>query len=147
MPDILHKIAARRPVRAFYDALTTVPGLAGWWTVDTEGDPGVGGDLRFRFGELGFFRMRVLETDPAQRVVWEVAEGPADWIGTTLHFDLKESGDHAVLLFRHAGWREPSEGMHHCSTKWAVFLLSLKALVETGKGRPAPDDQKIDDWN
>jgi len=25
--------------------------------------------------------------------------------------------------------------------------LSLKALVETGKGKPAPDDIKIDNWN
>ena len=37
--------------------------------------------------------------------------------------------------------------MHHCSTKWAIFLMSLKALVETGKGAPNPDDVKIDNWN
>jgi hypothetical protein len=37
--------------------------------------------------------------------------------------------------------------MHHCSTKWAVFLMSLKALVETGNGTPAPGDVKIDNWN
>ena len=51
------------------------------------------------------------------------------------------------MLFRHAGWKAPVEFMHHCSTKWAVFLLSLKALVETGKGRPFPDDVKVADWN
>jgi hypothetical protein len=33
--------------------------------------------------------------------------------------------------------------MHHCSTKWATFLLSLKDLVENGKGRPEPRDTKI----
>ena len=37
--------------------------------------------------------------------------------------------------------------MHHCSTKWAIFLMSLKALVETGKGQPNPADVKIDNWN
>jgi hypothetical protein len=37
--------------------------------------------------------------------------------------------------------------MHHCSTKWAIFLMSLKAFVETGKGAPSPDDVKIDSWN
>ena len=26
--------------------------------------------------------------------------------------------------------------MHHCSTKWATFLVSLKSLVETGTGSP-----------
>jgi hypothetical protein len=33
--------------------------------------------------------------------------------------------------------------MHHCSTKWATFLMSMKALVETGKGAPFPDDIRI----
>jgi hypothetical protein len=36
--------------------------------------------------------------------------------------------------------------MHHCGTKWAVFLLSLKSLLETGKGAPAPNDIKLDSW-
>jgi hypothetical protein len=29
----------------------------------------------------------------------------------------------------------------------ATFLLSLRALTETGKGKPSPDDLKIDNWN
>ena len=28
--------------------------------------------------------------------------------------------------------------MHHCSTKWAIYLMSLKSLVETGNGPPTP---------
>ena len=51
------------------------------------------------------------------------------------------------MLFRHQDWREPVEFMHHCSTKWAIFLMSLKALVETGTGQPNPADVKIDNWN
>jgi hypothetical protein len=31
--------------------------------------------------------------------------------------------------------------------KWAVFLLSLREYVETGKGKPSPYDVKIDNWN
>ena len=37
--------------------------------------------------------------------------------------------------------------MYHCSTKWATFLMSLKMLVETGKGEPAPRDVKISNWH
>ncbi len=33
--------------------------------------------------------------------------------------------------------------MHHCSTKWATYLMSLKALLETEKGDPAPNDYRI----
>jgi hypothetical protein len=31
--------------------------------------------------------------------------------------------------------------------KWATFMLSLKDLVETGKGKPSPNDITIDNWN
>jgi hypothetical protein len=31
--------------------------------------------------------------------------------------------------------------------KWSTFLLSLRDLVEHGRGRPAPGDLKIDNWN
>jgi hypothetical protein len=37
--------------------------------------------------------------------------------------------------------------MHHCSTKWGSFLLSLKSLAETGTGQPAPRDVEISDWH
>jgi len=30
---------------------------------------------------------------------------------------------------------------------WAVFLMSLKSLLETGTGAPDPHDVKIDNWN
>jgi hypothetical protein len=37
--------------------------------------------------------------------------------------------------------------MAHCSMKWATFLLSLRELLETGAGKPSPNDLKIDNWN
>ena len=45
------------------------------------------------------------------------------------------------------GWKEPVQFMHHCSTKWAIFLMSLKPLMEGGKGQPRADDVKIDSCN
>ena len=91
--------------------------------------------------------MRVLELDPAKRVVWEVVDGPGEWIGTNVSWNLSQDGDHTIILFTHRGWEDPVEFMHHCSTKWAVFLLSLKSFLETGTGTPAPDNVKIDNWN
>jgi hypothetical protein len=37
--------------------------------------------------------------------------------------------------------------MSHCSTKWATFLMSLKAFVETGTGAPHPHDVQISNWH
>jgi uncharacterized protein YndB with AHSA1/START domain len=146
MPDILHKVGIKSSPRNVYNALTARAGLAGWWTNDTQGDGQAGGALRFRFGGRGGFDMKVLEADPARRVLWQVVEGPEEWIGTKISFDLKQDGNYTGILFKHQGWKEPGEFMHHCSTKWGVFLVSLKSLLETGKGSPYPNDVKIDIW-
>ncbi|MFJ9576886.1 SRPBCC domain-containing protein [Streptomyces sp. NPDC101191] len=146
MMDILHRIGVLSAPDAVYAALTTVEGLADWWTENTEGDTGIGGVIRFRF-EAGGFDMKVLEARPDERVVWEVVDGPEEWIGTRVRFDLKEEDGFTIVLFRHEGWKEPVEFMYHCSTKWAIFLMSLKRLVETGKGEPAPRDVRIGNWH
>jgi uncharacterized protein YndB with AHSA1/START domain len=145
MADILHRIGIRdsSPQQA-YEALTTVDGLAGWWTDDTTEQDGV---LKFRFPPVGGFDMEVLDARPGEQVTWRVVDGPEEWIGTTIDWTLRRSGDWTIVLFGHQGWKEPVEFMHHCSTKWATFLLSLKELVETGRGRPAPHDLEISDWH
>ncbi|WP_280242709.1 SRPBCC family protein [Nocardia abscessus] len=147
MVDILHRVGIESPVSEIYAALTTTEGLAGWWTTDTRGKGGeVGGVLEFRFG-AGGFDMQVRELEPGKRVLWEVIDGPDDWVGTQLDWNLGQADDYTIVLFKHQGWKEPVESMYHCSTKWAVFLLSLKSLIETGKGAPEPYDVKIDNWN
>jgi uncharacterized protein YndB with AHSA1/START domain len=146
MPDILHKVGIKSASpNKVYQALTTVEGLAAWWTVNTQGESKVGGVLQFRFGGGGF-DMKVLELDPARRVLWQVVDGPAEWLGTRVSFDLDQRDDWTIVLFKHEGWKESVEFMHHCSTKWAVFLLSLKSLLETGQGAPWPNEIKLDSW-
>ena len=143
MVDILHRVAVENtaPSRV-YDALTTIDGLAGWWTTDTTGDAAPGGTLAFRFPPGGF-DMVVLEATPDEHVRWEVVDGPEEWVGTTIDWRLRSDGDWTVVMFQHQGWEEPVEFMHHCSTKWATYLMSLKGLCETGSGRPAPDDVHV----
>jgi Activator of Hsp90 ATPase homolog 1-like protein len=144
--DILHKVGIQSSsLEDAYRALTTIEGLSGWWTENTQGESKVGGVIRFRFG-AGGIDMKVLELHPAQRVLWEVVDGPEEWIGTKVSWELRQEGDWTIVLFKHQGWKEPVEFMHHCSTKWGVFLLSLKSLLETGKGAPAPNDIKLDSW-
>lgn len=149
MVDILHRIGIKSSAAEVYTALTTQAGLAAWWTSNTQAEATTteGGAISFRFSaagaEIGGFDMKVLELEPERQVLWQVVDGPAEWIGTRISFNLKQSGDHAIVLFKHQGWKAPVEFMHHCSTKWAVYLLSLKALVETGKGTPNPHDPHI----
>jgi uncharacterized protein YndB with AHSA1/START domain len=147
MVDILHRVGVRTAAPdQVYEALTTVEGLAGWWTDDTKGDGTAGGHLAFRFLPGGF-EMDVVEARPTERVTWRVSDGPEEWVGTTIDWRLEQSGEYTVIMFAHEGWREPVPFLAHCSTKWASYLLSLKALVETGRGAPAPNDVQISDWH
>ncbi|MFZ0870630.1 MAG: SRPBCC domain-containing protein [Rhodanobacter sp.] len=149
--DILHRVGIKSSSDEVYKALATREGLAAWWTNNTQGEGEVGGGFQFRFSaggaEIGGFDMKILELDPSTRVLWQVVDGPAEWIGTRISWQLKQDGEYCIVLFKHLDWEEPVEFMHHCSTKWAIFLMSLKSLLETGKGAPNPHDVKIDNWN
>jgi uncharacterized protein YndB with AHSA1/START domain len=148
MADILHRIGVKdSSPDDVYAALTTLEGLSGWWARDTTGKPDdAGGVIAFRFVPGGF-DMKVVELVPGKKVLWEVVEGPAEWVGTQVSFELSLAGDFTIVLFEHRGWAEPVEFMYHCSTKWATYLLSLKQLVETGAGAPDPIDLQISDWH
>lgn len=143
MYDIIHRVGVKTadptPV---YDAISTLGGLAGWWTNDVAGNDEPGGVIEFRFPPGGF-DMKVLAQSPSENVSWEVVGGPQEWIGTSVNWDLRQDGDYTIVMFTHAGWKEPVEFMHHCSTKWATYLMSLKSFVETGTGAPSPNDVHI----
>ena len=152
MFDIVHRVGIKATVAKVYAALATIEGVAAWWTQDTTGASKPGGCIEFSFftpsGEkVGTIGVEVMALDPGKEVRWRVTSGPDEWIGTDLIFKLRQDGDYTIVLFRHANWREVGEFTAHCSTKWATFLLSLKDLVETGKGRPAPDDLRIGDFH
>src|SRR4030095_15725727 len=100
MADILHRVGIKSSLDEVYKALTTREGLAAWWTNNTQGESKVGGAPKFRFSaagsEIAGFDMKVLELQPAKRVLWKVVEGPQEWIGTKISFDLKQAGEHAI---------------------------------------------------
>lgn len=152
MADITHRIGIKAPVSDVYKVISTIEGLAGWWTEETSGNSNRDGRIEFTFrtpsGDLkGRMVMNVVALEPDKKVHWRCIEGPEEWIGTEITFDLKQEGEYTILLFGHRKWREVVEFTSHCSMKWAVFLLSLRDLVLKGKGQPSPHDNKIDNWN
>lgn len=143
MPNIVHRIAvAGIEPDVVHEAVATREGVTSWWIPTGSGGDQVGQTMTF--GDL--MAMKVLEVEPSRRVRWEVVGGPEDWLGTTITFDIKVEGQHTVILFTHRGWATESEHMHHCSTKWAAFLLSLKDYLETGTGRPGGQVLPTDNW-
>jgi uncharacterized protein YndB with AHSA1/START domain len=131
--DILHTVGINATAPSVYAALTTKAGLAGWWTEQVTGDPNAGGVLQFCFDSHGRNDMKVLELVQNRHIAWECVAGAPEWIATRITFDLKENDGETKVLFAQRGWREQVEFMHYCSTKWAVYLVGLKACLRPAK--------------
>ena len=146
MAEINHSIGINASVQSVQKALNSIDGLKGWWTTQVSGEVEQGGTIQFRFGDHGGPDMLVTKNSPHQ-ISWECTSGPEEWLKTQLHFDIKEVEDQIMVFFSHSGWKETSPFHHHCSTKWAVFLLSLKKYLEDGEGFAYPKDIKITNMN
>ena len=141
MTDILHRVVIETSPEKLYMALTEQRGLNAWWT-KAETTAKVGTLASFVFGSNGEHRvdMKIIELAPNERVIWECVAGP--WADTKeFSFDIKSHERGSVVQFANRGWAEPSEFFMHCNCKWGFFLgISLKNYLETGKGRPHPED-------
>ncbi len=139
MPDIIHRVGIKATPQQVFKALTTTDGLSHWWVSNTAGSAKKGGVILF-----GFCDMEVVEAKPGKLVKWKCVKAwGKEWPGTEVIFELKHKEGQTFVLFTHAKWKKQVEFMRHCSTKWAVFLLSLKNYLERNEGRPSPYDVKI----
>lgn len=163
MPNIHQAVLIGAPAEKVYHAITSQEGLSGWWTPNATARPEQGSLARFPFGPDYFKEMRITELGPSESVKWECLAGDAQWVGTTLSFQL-QAADKTTLLnahpeirgqieqlrddggtllvFRHDGWKDYTLMFAECSYTWGQFLRSLKLWCETGKGTPWPDQHR-----
>ena len=141
MATIYHQVGIKAPVEKIFNAIATLQGVSGWWTL-TSGDPSIEGELTFSFGEHDVFA-KVTAYENNKHIEWTVQGEEGEWLNTRICFDLDEKQDQVMVNFQHADWKEATDFLAHCSTKWAMFLLSLKKYVETGTGMSFPDDIHI----
>ena len=151
MPNIVHRVGIENVApEQVYRAVSTKEGFASWWTVKTIGQAMVG-DLFVVFGfadDSAGTGFEVLELIPMERAAFRCINGPQEWIDTHLEFDIHTEGSETILMFKHSGWREEGEFMHHCSTQWGYFLIGLKEFLEGGEGHPYGGNfQPVSSWS
>ncbi|WP_251358744.1 SRPBCC domain-containing protein [Kangiella sp. TOML190] len=145
MPTIYHRVGIKTSAEKLFQALTTDQGLSQWWTHETSGaDAGVRSIIDFKFND-SLVQFRVKEQIENKKVVWlHYGEMPPEWSGTEISFGFEVTDQQILLHMKHSNWQEASPFFAHCNLKWAVFLLSLKDYLETGQGKPFPNDVAID---
>ena len=144
MAEIRHRVGIDCAPADVYRQLTTDAGLSAWWTSDTSGAGDIGSIVHFRFGNDGP-RFEVIELVADRRVRWRhCGEIPEAWMGTEILFELEDDGKQTIVNFSHYNWQLADDFLAHCSTKWGIFMMSLKSSIEKGLGQPFPDDVHID---
>jgi uncharacterized protein YndB with AHSA1/START domain len=145
--EIWHEILIKASTNEVYQAVSDVKNIAHWWTTGARGESEIGKHLEFWFGDFCAAVMEVTLLKPRELVRWRVTpKVESDWTHTEVEFKIFRVNDQTVLHFRHSNWREDAKMFPHCSLGWAIFLLSLKEFVETGKGRPYPYDMPVNMW-
>ena len=136
---LVHQVNVKATPDQIYEAVSTVKGLAAFWTSQSQAEPRVGSIATFGFGGPSQ-RMRVDELKPAKRVKWTALADFPNWDGTTVTWDISpaENGETGVL-FRHADWPASvsQDDLGSINYTWGLVVERLKQYAESGKPNPS----------
>ncbi|MEX2592208.1 MAG: SRPBCC domain-containing protein [Anditalea sp.] len=96
----------KAPVPTVYKALTSEDGLAQVWTKKLTVKPRIGFVNEFDFDEGYITKMKIVELQENNRVVWECIASDPEWVGTGIGFELSEKEGTTTVILRHFNWRE-----------------------------------------
>lgn len=130
MVDIEQINYLKAPASMVYHALTTEEGLGNVWTKKLKVKAEVGFINEFDFDEGYLTKLKTVELQESQRVVWECVESDKEWIGTRIFIALSEKDGVTTVVLKHVGWRELTEFYRWCNYNWALFLFRLKNYCE-----------------
>jgi len=140
---IRHRVGVQAERDELFDALILPEKLIGWWPTTAHGTPQVGGRLELTFPGYPNHVWEILELVPGERVHLRCEDGPGPWLKTELRFELHPTESQVFVTLEHLHLDAESDAYLYFNTKWPTFLLSLKNLLETGRGQPYPNDLRI----
>ena len=135
MKDIRHTFHIDATFDKVFNSLSTIEGLAGWWTKDTTGSCNVGDSITFTFGQFSMSKT-VIQSKKNELVEWKCSGDNTDWKDTIIKFELSENDNKMKVQFSHSGFAESYTGLPHINFTWGRFMVSLRDLCEKGKGDP-----------
>jgi uncharacterized protein YndB with AHSA1/START domain len=130
---ILHDFPINAPTARVFEAISTPADLDRWWTERCAGDPRMGAEYSLRFGPGYDWRATVTRWDPGSAFELQLTRADADWLGSLVGFDLKETAGETQVRFHHRGWPAPNEHYRISTYCWAMYLRILKRYLEHGE--------------
>ena len=137
MAAIVTERIIEAPPERVWDALTQPDEITCWWAAEARVKPEVGsvGVFRFRL-PAGDLQFEVAEQVQNEHLHWISRQGPPQWAGTSVIWQLEPLPNGTRLLFTHDGFIKHDEAYEQTRGNWDYFLDSLKSYLETGTGTP-----------
>lgn len=135
MRTILHAVNVGAGAGKLTAALTTIEGLAAWWTTRVDGTASKGEVIKFTFD--GDFNpdMRVVESGEGV-VVWECVGGHEPWADNTFRFEFRGAMPVAMMFHQEYARELDDVAYGTYNFNWGYYLDSLRLYCETGTGKP-----------
>jgi uncharacterized protein YndB with AHSA1/START domain len=135
--QILHVFDVQASKETVFRAISSLQGLAEWWTTDVSGEQTVGGTILFHFG--GDFNPHMEITHLAQNhsTKWKCTGGHDKWLSSLFTFSLKDQESQTRVMFQQEYATELSDddyGIYNFN--WGYYLESLRLYCENGEGKP-----------
>jgi uncharacterized protein YndB with AHSA1/START domain len=129
-----------------FSALTDIDALTNWWA-PAAGGAKAGDTLRFLMGDAEVV-MQVVQAERPSHVRWNVlvCEPAADWVGTSITFDIEAVDTGSQLHFQHHGLTPSLECFEMCHAGWTKYLASLVQYVDSGTGYPVTPSERFEAW-
>jgi hypothetical protein len=141
------------------EVFNAINNVRGWWSEEIEGPTEKLNDVfNYHFEDIHRCQIKLIEVVPDQKVVWQVLEnyfkpgifgetsdkrpavavaGEAEWVNTTIHFEITEKKGKTQIRFTHKGLVPEYECFEICESGWNHYIReSLLGLITTGKGQP-----------
>lgn len=140
-------VSIDKPIEEVFAAISSM--IPQWWSSDFEGR-GDQKDATFtvRFGNT-FKTMKIESIEPNKQIVWmcidqylEMPEGmqqlsnKREWVGNRLIWSFSENEGTSSINFIHEGLTPTVECWGVCEQGWDQTFISIKNLLQTGKGNP-----------
>ena len=134
-------ITTTATTRQAFDAINDV---SAWWGRITGTTTAVGDEFVYVVPGLHYSGFRVTALEPGRAIEWLVTgsyldfvDDAQEWNNTTVRFNIAETTAGTQIVFTHDGLTAEGECYDVCSNAWGMFVNgSLRALLETGRGRP-----------
>lgn len=143
MAKVKHRVGINSSIEEIFSAITTDQGFAGWWASSAQSKLEIGGRLDLTFQGLTMLKFKYKDIQEHKNVEIECVEGPGAWMGSVILFQLEQVEDQVFVSLTHNNDAASEDDFLYFSTKWPCYLLSLRDFIETGKGKPYPNDIKI----